>query len=132
MNRASRLVLPLCLVALSGFCAWVALGPPDFGAAAAFEGSTYSTTAGVLAAVALVAWIPVVVIGMAILITMGRAAWLGAEGSEWARRRRFQVGAVLVMGAVVLGVGLARHFESTPALHGGSVAKVHQLLEGQP
>lgn len=132
MSRVSRLVLPLCLVALGGICAWVALGPPDFGAAAAFEGSTYSTTAGVLAAVALLAWIPVVGIGLALLITMGRAAWLGLDSSQWARHRRFQVGAVLVLGVVVLGVGVARHFGPTPALHGGSVARARQLLEGPP
>ena len=126
------MVLPLCLVALAGLCSWAALGPPNFGAAAAFEGSTYSTTAGVLAAVALVAWIPVVAIGAAVIVSVVRAAWLGAEGSEWVRRRRFQVGAALVLGLVVLGVGLARHLESTPALHGGSVSKVHQLLEGSP
>jgi hypothetical protein len=34
------------------------------------------------------------------------------------------------LGAVVLGVGMARHFEATPTLHGGSVARAQQLLEG--
>lgn len=130
MTRASRLVLPLFLVAFCAVCAWVALGPPNPGAAASFEGSTYSTTAGVLATVALIAWIPVVVIGAAVLVMMGRASWLGAGRAEWTQHRRFQIGAVLVLGAVVLGVGMARHFEATPTLHGGSVARAQQLLKG--
>ena len=123
-------MLPLFLVAFGAVCAWVALGPPNPGAAASFEGSTYPTTAGVLATVALIAWIPVVVIGAGILVMMGRASRLGVDRSRWTRRRRLQIGAVLVLGAVMLGIGTARHFEATPTLHGGSVARAQQLLEG--
>lgn len=133
MTRVTRLALPLFLVTCCAGAAWIALGAPDFGAVANFEGGSYPTQAGALAAVILLAWVPIVAVGVAILVLMGRAAWLGAEAKEWARKRRMAVSLVLVVGAVVLTVGLGRHFMSTPPLHGGSVNKAQQLLqEHQP
>jgi hypothetical protein len=129
VSKLARFTSPLCLVAFCAFSVWFALGAPNIGAVQTFETGNYPTQTGALAAVILLAWLPIIALGLAILVMMGRAAWLGVGAQEWSTQRRMQIGLILVMGAIVLSAGIARHFLSTPALHGGSVTQAQQLLK---
>ncbi|HUY61497.1 MAG TPA: hypothetical protein VMW49_06435 [Candidatus Dormibacteraeota bacterium] len=126
MATARRLAVAVVLAAFLGGCAWVALGPPPLAAAAGFLGGTSPTQAGAVAAAVLLAWIPVGLGGVGVVILTGRAA-LRRAGSV--QRGQWIVSVVLLVGVTVLAGGLVRHATDGPALHGGSLAQAEHLLD---
>ncbi|MHB1525040.1 MAG: hypothetical protein ACYCZN_01955 [Candidatus Dormibacteria bacterium] len=128
-RRLGRLAFPIGLVAFCGASAWLALGAPDLTAAGAFEAGQYPTQQGALAAVIVLAWIPIVALGLVLVALLVRSAWTEVDGRQWVSRRRTEVGLVLAIGVIVLGVGVARHFVGGQTYHGGSVARAQHLLK---
>jgi hypothetical protein len=118
-----RLGMPI-LVSMAQLCAAVlALGRPDFAAAATFLAGGWPTATGVLASLELLVW----------TIVVGAVLWsLRAIAADVANRAlvgsRWREGSVLAVGALVLAAGAFHHLADQVGMSGGTVQEAQRVL----
>jgi hypothetical protein len=99
------------------------LGWPDLAAAARLFSATYPSASEVGAAVAAFVWC----LSAGTVLTLGVQA---ARAADAARRRDLQLPAALaifVVGLLVLGFGVSRHYGEPPPFSGGSMVEAQQV-----
>lgn len=115
--------IPLLIVAAQVCAAFVALGRPDAGTAAAFLRGGWPAAAETLAALQLLVWAIVLAGAAWSMAGLGRAVVGRAVAS-----RRFRQRSALATGLLILVAGAAHHLAPPVDMSGGTVEEAQGIL----